>query len=136
AGGDLVRQRQAMTEDGTDHLADDGEHLVQRRSDYGHESSPLADQTFRRNARSTMTERSTNSFPSGATSRWTRSIGRGAGPKKLMASRKYRLPWQGHLKPGSAGLAFVACWPVSGSRAIAVPASTRSLVASGKYRGV
>src|SRR3984893_7705215 len=88
AGGDLVGEWQTVAEDGADHLADDGEHLVQRRTDYGHESSPLADQTFRRNVRSTMTERSTSSFPSGATSRWTRSIGRGAGPKKLMASRK------------------------------------------------
>src|SRR4029077_16119751 len=132
AGGDLVSERKTVAEDRADHLADDGEHLVQRRTDYGHESSPLADQTFRRNVRSTTTERSINSFPSGATSRWTRSIGRGAGPKKLTASRKYRLPWHGHLKPFRAGLAFVACWPVSGSLEIEVPAATRSLVTSSK----
>src|SRR5207248_9064792 len=132
AGRDLVGERKAMTEDRANHLPDDREHLIQRRTDNGHEPSWLADQTFRRKARSTMTERSINSFPSGATSRWTRSIGRGAGPKKLMASRKYRLPWQGHLKPGSAALALVACCPVSGSLEIDVPALTRSLVTSSK----
>src|SRR6202521_883785 len=115
AGRDLVGERKTVAEDRANHLADDGEHLVQRRTDNGHEPSWLADQTFRRNERSTITERSIKSFPSGATSTWTRSIGRGAGPKKLTASRKYRLPWQGHLKPGSAGLALVASWPVSGS---------------------
>src|SRR6266513_3477664 len=133
---DLVGERKAMTEDRANHLPDDREHLIQRRTDNGHEPSWLADQTFRRKARSTMTERSIKSFPSGATSRWTRSIGRGAGPKKLSASRKYRLPWQGHLKPGKAGLALVASCPVSGSFEIWVPARTRSLGTSGKYRGV
>src|SRR2546430_1878887 len=132
AGRDLVGERKAMTEDRANHLADDREHLIQRRTDNGHEPSWLADQTFRRKARSTMTERSINSFPSGATSRWTRSIGRGAGLKKLMASRKYRLPWQGDLKTGGAALALVACWPVSGSLEIDVPAVTRSLVTSSK----
>src|SRR5260370_18650705 len=88
ARGDLVGQRQPVAEDGTDHLSHDGEHFVDRCSNDAHEPSRLADQTFSRNARSTITERSIKSFPSGATSMWTRSIGRGAGPKKLIASRQ------------------------------------------------
>src|SRR3984957_16269173 len=48
-------------------------------------------------------EVSTRTCPSGASSIFARSIGRGAGPSKLMPSLSYPLPWQGHLNLFSLG---------------------------------
>src|SRR5262249_58084225 len=46
---------------------------------------------------------STTIWPSGSSSTWALSIGRGAGPSKLIPSLVYPLPWQGHLNLFSAG---------------------------------
>src|SRR5579864_5988619 len=46
---------------------------------------------------------STRICPSGASSIFARSIGRGAGPSKLIPSLSYPLPWQGHLNLFSLG---------------------------------
>src|ERR1700722_16261575 len=48
-------------------------------------------------------EVSTRICPSGASSTCARSIGRGAGPSKLIPSLSYPLPWHGHLNLFSLG---------------------------------
>src|SRR6266567_4730477 len=48
-------------------------------------------------------EVSTRTCPSGASSICARSMGRGAGPSKLIPSLSYPLPWQGHLNLFSLG---------------------------------